>query len=332
MLRFCLSLALCLLCNVAQAGDLEEGVAAYRNQDYPQALLLLQPLAEQGVPAAQYTLGQMFRHGRGFILSLPEALPWLQAAATNYAPAQIALGELYEAGEGVSQDLALAAEWFQKAADSGSAQGQLHLGVHYIRISPGRDFTKAAAWLTRAAQQNEAEAQYFLARLYLDGNGVAQDRAEAMVWFYRASVQSHAPAQRFLRLLKQAETPDRALDLRELRRQLSAGVTILNAVSQDPSYGFEQTSPIQTGAGYAAEWRYLNALRGPRGELVHYQRIGACCVFDNAAAENGKGFLDQYQLSYQGLAKPLDVYLNMFVSGTLQAPLGFTFVAPPTND
>ena len=184
MLRLCLSLALLLLFSVASADELADGVAAYRNKDYAQTLLLLHPLAEQGVPAAQYTLGQMYRRGRGFILSLPEALPWLQQAAeAGYAPAQIALGEMYETGEGVTQDLDLAAQWFQKAADSGSAQGQLHLGVHYIRIDPGRDFAKAATWFKLAAQQNEDEAQYFLARLYLDGNGVEKDRAEAMVWF-----------------------------------------------------------------------------------------------------------------------------------------------------
>ena len=325
MLRFCLSLALVLLASVASADELADGVAAYRNKDYAQALLLLHPLAEQGVPAAEHTLGQMYRRGRGFSLSLPEALPWLQqAAAAGYPPAQIALGEMYEAGEGVTQDLDLAAQWFQKAADSGNAQGQLHLGVHYIRIDPGRDFAKAATWLKLAAQQNVAEAQYFLARLYLDGNGVEKDRAEAMVWFYRAGAQGHAPSQRFLYLLKQAETPDRGLALRELRRQLSAGVASLEKTASDPAYAFDKSLPVQVGAGYTAEWRYLNALRGPRGEVVHYQWLGACCVFETEVAEKGKGFLDHYTLLYEGITKPLDIYLNMFGSSTPMVPLGFT--------
>ena len=333
MLRLCLSLAFVLLSGVASANDLAEGLAAYRIKDYPHALVLLHPLAEQGVPAAQYTLGQMYRRGRGFILSLPEALPWLQQAAeAGYPPAQIAVGEMYEAGEGVTQDLDVAAQWFQKAADSGSAQGQLHLGVHYIRIDPGRDFAKAATWLKLAAQQEEAEAQYFLARLFLDGNGVEQDRAEAMVWFYRAGAQGHAPSQRFLYLLKQAETPDRGLALRDLRRQLSAGVAQIEKVSNDPAYGLDKLHPVKVGAGYAAEWRYLNALRGPRGEVVHYRWIGACCVFETEAAEQRKGFLDHYSLGYEGLTKPLDIYLNMFETSTPTAPLGFSFAQAPTTD
>lgn len=334
MLRFCLSLIFVLFSSATFADDLADGVLAYRNKDYPQALLLLHPLAEQGVPAAQYTLGQMYRHGRGFVLSLPEALPWLQqAAAAGYPPAQIALGEMHEAGEGVTQDLDVAEQWFRKAADSGSAQGQLHLGVHYIRINPGRDFAKAATWLKLAAQQNEAEAQYFLARLFLDGNGVEQDRAEAMVWFYRAGAQGHAPAQRFLDLLKQAETPDRGLALRELRRQLSAGVATIEKVAIDPAYAYDKLQPVNVGgADYAAEWRYLNALRGPRGEVVHYQWIGSCCVFETEAAEQGKGFLDQYSLRYEGLAKPRVIYLNMFESSTPLAPMGFTFSQMPEHD
>lgn len=333
MLRLCLSLALLLLSNTVSASDIEAGLAAYRSKDYTQALLLLHPLAEQGVPAVQYILGQMYRRGRGFIVSLPEALPWLQqAAAANYPPAQIALGEIYETGEGVVQDLEAAAQWFQKAADSGSAQGQLRLGLHYIRINPGRDFTQAAAWLKLAAQQNEAEAQYFLARLFLEGNGIEQDRAEAMVWFYRAGAQGHAPSQRFLHLLKQAETPDRALALRDLQRQLAAGVAQLETVSSDPMYAFDKMYAVKTGAGYADEWRYLNALRGPHGEVVYYQRMGACCVFDTKAAESAKGFLDQYALTYDGLPTPRAIYLNMFEAGTPQVPLGFSFADVPATD
>mgnify|MGYP001580113121 CR=1 FL=1 len=334
MLRYSASLALWLLAFPLLAGDLEDGLAAYRTQDYPQALLLLHPLAERGEPAAQYTLGQMYRRGRGFIVSVAEALPLLQqAAAANYAPAWVALGEMYESGEGVAQDLEAARQWYKKAAEAGNAKAQLHLGVHFIRIEDGRDFAQAAAWLDLAARQNDAEAQYFLARLLLDGHGVERDRAEAMVWLHRASVQGHAPAQRFSRLLKQAETPDRELALRDLRRQLSSGVAALESVSNDPNYGFDSMHPVHTGPGYPAEWRYLNALRGPRGEVVHYQRIGACCAFDTPADERGKGFLDQYRLHYVGLEKPLDIYLDMFTPASSpaapQAPLGFRFVREP---
>ena len=323
---------LLLLPFAACAGELEQGLAAYRTKNYAQAFMYLQPLAEQGVPAAQFTLGEMYRRGRGFVPSAPEALPLLQqAAAANYLPACIALGEMFESGDGVKQNEDAAAQWFQKAAEAGDAKGQLHLGLHYIQVQDERDFEKAAAWLKRAAQQNEPEAQYFYARLLLDGKGVAQDRAEAMVWLGRASAQGHAPAQRFLHLLMQADTPGRALALRDLKRHLAAGVAVLESISSDAHYGFDQAHPIKTGRGFEAEWQYLNALRGPRGEVVHYQRLGYCCAFDTDAAESGKGFLDQYALTYEGLAKPFILYLNMFEDGQRQAPAGFSFVREPAD-
>ncbi len=317
---------LLLLPFAAHAGDLEQGLAAYHSKNYAQAFLFLQPLAEQGAPAAQYTLGEMYRRGRGFVPSMPDALPLLrQAAAANSPPAFDALGHVHASGEGVQGDEAGAVQWFQKAAEAGDAKGQLHLGIYYIESQDERDFEKAAAWLKRAAQQNEAEAQYFYARLLLDGKGVPQDQVQAMVWFGRASAQGHAAAQRFLYLLRQADTPDRALALRELKRHLAAGEAVLESVSSDPRYGFDQADPIKTGRGFAAEWRYLNALRGPHGEIMHYRYLGYCCVFDTDAAERGKGFLDRYALTYEGLTKPFILYLDMFQAGQAQAPAGFSF-------
>ena len=66
--------------------------------------------------------------------------------------------------------------------------------------------------------------------------------------------------------------------------------------------------------------------------MVHYQRMGACCVYETEAAEQGKGFLDLYRLSYEGLAEPLDIYLNMFSAGTPQVPRGFSFAPVPATD
>jgi TPR repeat protein len=332
MLRSWYSAWLLLLSFAVHAGELEDGLAAYHSKDYVQAFMRLQPLAEQGVPAAEFTLGEMYRRGRGFVPSAAEALPLLQqAAAANYLPACITLGEMFEAGEGVKQDPQAAAQWFEKAALLGDAQGELHLGVHYLRLKPGRDFQQAAVWFKRAAEQNEPEAEYFYARLLLDGKGVEQDPPAAMIWFNRASAHGHAAAQRFLYLLLQADTPDRALALRDLERNLTAGVAVLDTISADARYGFDKTRPIKTGLGFETEWQYLNALRGPKGEVVHYQRLGYCCAFDTDAAASGKGFLDQYALTYAGLAKPFILYLNMFEESRPQAPMGFSFVPVPAD-
>ena len=332
MLRWWLSLFLCVCALAARAGELDEALSAYRAGAVAQALPSLRRLAAQGLPAAQYTLGQIMQRGRDVEQDTRLALNLFeQAAAAGYVPAQLALGELYESGTGVPADRAQAARWYEKAAAGGDAPARLQLASYYIRLNTPEGFQQALPPLQAAAAQGLADAQYFLGRLYLEGKGVDGDRAQAMLWLGRAGAQGHIAAQRFLYLLKQAETPDTALALRELRRNLAAGEAQLDAQASEPRYGYEPRLAIKTGLGFDAEWRYLNALRGPHGEAVHYLRLGHCCAFDSTRAEGGKGFLDRYQLQYEGQAQAVLLYLNMFDEGPLQAPWGFSF-APKRDE
>lgn len=305
-------------------------MSQYRAGNFTLALPILRDLATQGVPAAQFTLGEIYQQGRGVDADVNAAVQWIKRAAdANYVPAQIALAEHYESGIGVVQDLDMAERWFLKAAASKDGVAQLQLGLYYIRLNTLTDFERAVSPLQAAAEKGLRDAQYFLGRLYLDGKGVEPDRALAMLWMSRASAQGHITAQRFLYLLKQADTPETGLALRELRRNLAAGEAQLSGVSTDAQYGYASTQPIKPGLGFEAEWRYLNALRGPQGEVVHYQRLGHCCEFESERAQKGKAFLDQYRVNYTGLAKPIVLYLNMFEEAQLTAPLGFSYAPRP---
>jgi TPR repeat protein len=59
--------------------------------------------------------------------------------------------------------------------------------------------TAIAEWLPLAEQDNAA-AQYNLGLMYLEGNGVPQDRMEAIKWFRLAGDQGNEAAQYFLGL------------------------------------------------------------------------------------------------------------------------------------
>ena len=312
----------------AQAGGLEEGTAAYQHKDYAQAFVLLTPLAEQGDHEAQFLLGEMYRKGEGMVKSAEEALPLLtQAAEAGHVRAQLALAQMLESGEGMEQNEDMALQWLTRAAESGDAEGELQLGLHYIRVEAHRDFDQAAKWMRLAAGQNEPEAQYFYARLLLDGRGVEQDVAEAKLWFEHAAQQGQAEAQRFLPILTMPDGPDKALEMRELRRHIAAGTGQLTGVASDEHYGFDKDHPIRAGQDYFSQWRYLNALRGPKGEVVHYRSLGLCCYFISSEAEHGKGFLDRYEVHYEGQAKPAILYFNLFTDDVqLLSPAGFTFV------
>lgn len=96
------------------------------------------------------------------------------------------------------------------------------------------------------------------------------------------------------------------------------------------SYGYEETNAILVGGadyrqGPLYERAYLDQLTGPKGEKVTYTRTGSCCGFETEYGIQGYGMLDKYEVSYQGLEKPVILYLNMYDphKGALIAPRGF---------
>ena len=140
--------AVALAAGAAAAGPLEDGRAAYHDQEYAKAAELWRPLAEGGDAAAQYSLGTLYAEGRGVARDDATAFSWFQKAAEQgNAAAQYNVGASYASGTGVAQSAADAAKWFRRAADQGMAFAQVNLGL-----------------------------------LYAAGNGVPQDNVEALKW------------------------------------------------------------------------------------------------------------------------------------------------------
>jgi TPR repeat protein len=96
----------------AEASTLQQGVSAFKRQDYVSASRAFIPLAEQGVPAAQSYLGFMFETGRGVPQNYTEAAMWYRRAAEQGdSLAQYSLGLLYDRGLGVPRDVVEANKW-----------------------------------------------------------------------------------------------------------------------------------------------------------------------------------------------------------------------------
>ncbi len=111
---------------------------------------------------------------------------------------------------------------------------------------------------------------------------------------------------------------------------LDDNVFKLIAVSDDNTYGYTQENPVKVGGagdseGPLNERRFLNALLGPGGEKITFERQGSCCPFKTRNVFMGSGLLDRYEVKYTGLEKPLILYINMYDAGVLKAPKGFTF-------
>jgi hypothetical protein len=95
-------------------------------------------------------------------------------------------------------------------------------------------------------------------------------------------------------------------------------------------YGLSPESPIKVGglserSGPASERAYLDRLRGPNGEAVIYERVESCCEFETLEGILGRGMLDVYEVRYEGLRRPVRLYLNMYdpAEVDLRAASGF---------
>ena len=121
-----------------------------------------------------------------------------------------------------------------------------------------------------------------------------------------------------------------ALWLTELKAQefYKDGSMKLTEVSTDKKYGYEQNHKTAIKVGKIEnEQAYLKALRGPDGEPVEFNRLSSCCGFKSKKAVFGKGFLDKYEVCYEGLEEPIILYLNGYDFEPPRSPIGFTFVS-----
>lgn len=104
---------------------------------------------------------------------------------------------------------------------------------------------------------------------------------------------------------------------------------ILSEVSQDKKYGYDEDYPINifyrsTTNDTINQDRFLKAIAGPNGEAIRYKKLESCCPFPTKKSPNGAGFLDVYEITWDGCKKPLLLYFNIYERGKLLVPKGLT--------
>jgi len=159
--RFAIAIVLWALAHpgAAVAGPYEDGVTAFRDQDYAAAIDLWRPLAEKGDGRAQARMAELYLSGRGVLRNYAEALFWCQQGADQgEARAQYVLASMYRDGKGVPKDALQAIELFRKAADQDFHWAQYKLGLMYFTGEGGRpDYLKAYHWLSLAANAHDSD-------------------------------------------------------------------------------------------------------------------------------------------------------------------------------
>jgi len=115
-----------------------------------------------------------------------------------------------------------------------------------------------------------------------------------------------------------------------LARYRPPGRTRADSLAAARALGYAPENPIRVGTtledGDRNQHRYLEMLRGPRGQAVAYMRLGSCCEFRTPRGHEGTGLLDAYEVRYPGLASPIVLYLDLYTPAppTQGIPPGFT--------
>lgn len=177
------------------------------------------PVAAAAVPATAFrSVKEALRAGvREYNAGDKEAaVRALEFAATQgHTLARWKLGRMYAEGDGVPPDDLKAFEYFSKVADEAGEEASdpanapvlssafVALGAYYLDGIKGtyvaRNSERAFEMFRYAASYlGDANAQYSLARLYLEGTGVAQDPRQAARWLNLAAEKGHLQSQALL--------------------------------------------------------------------------------------------------------------------------------------
>ena len=109
-------------------GGIGEGIDALTSNDYAKAIAEFRPLAIKGDASAQRWLGIAYEDGETEE-DLRQAAYWYRKAAEQGdRMGQYSLGALYRAGRGVPKDARQAGVWIRRAAEQGYALAQYALG------------------------------------------------------------------------------------------------------------------------------------------------------------------------------------------------------------
>lgn len=104
---------------------------------------------------------------------------------------------------------------------------------------------------------------------------------------------------------------------------------LLTDYDTEGKYGYDMDYPINLGfenEKYSPKnvVYFFNAISGPNGEKINYEKIDTCCPFPTKKSTVGAGTLDIYQISFEGTDKKVILYINIYEKGKVICPKGFS--------
>ena len=150
--------------------------------------------AMQGLPRAQYQLGQIYRNSQDIsIQSYENAFKWhKKAAQQRYTHAEVGLGKMYERGEGIEKDQKKALNLYTLAAKKGFSSD-------YNRLMGLKNTSKDPPLFWKIlASFGLSDAKINIGTIYFTGDGVPQHYNKALNWYKQAAIDGNEDAQEIL--------------------------------------------------------------------------------------------------------------------------------------
>lgn len=344
-------LLMAFISHLSYAGNLQTAVSYLKVGEFQKALPILQTLAEKNDPIAQANLGTMYMYGDGVAKDMHVAAAWYQKAATSGLPHPAVINAMYQMAilnrgyGGHPQNMDQAIFWYKQAAAGGDVEAMNQLGIlYYDGDGVQKDYSQSLEWFTKAAQKDHPEAQSFIGDLYRFGRGVNKDFSEAVRWYEKAATKHYPHALFMLGVLYGqglGVNADRSKSInyyqqaalrghpeaKKLISSINQLAPTIEGIADDSEYGYRSEKAIRLGgeSGHK-QIAFLDQLRGPAGQKVRYTRTGACAAYKDESQPFGKALIDCYTVTYDGLDKPVTLFLDIYRSEKVFAPQGFNYI------
>ena len=200
---------------------LAKGAEYYQEGNTAEASKWFYRAAEDGLLAAQRLIGVMRFEGSTVPQDYAEAAVWFRKAADQGdAKSQFYLGHMSEKGLGMPKDYAQAKQWYRKAAEQ-DYKGALEAleAISDKNLTPAEEYARKGAvfyeegnfkealpWIRKAAELGDADSQFRLGCMYLEGQGVKENKKQGVKWLRKAADQNHEEAAFALEIVEMDQT------------------------------------------------------------------------------------------------------------------------------
>lgn len=126
------------------------------------------------------------------------------------------------------------------------------------------------------------------------------------------------------------------VDNTAIRPAIKDKAYVITEYATDSKYGYDQDYPINIGFIHEKQEDinieyYFNGLQGPNGEKISYKKVDTCCPFPSKNSLMGAGTIGIYEVFFEGSAKKITLYFNIFEKGKILCPKGFSIKKPVSD-